>query len=181
MILLAGFDSQETLKLFDFGLARELHDDDLQPNGTYRNLTSMTGAIRYMAPEVAAGKDYNLSADVYSWAMLMYYILALEPPFGLFTESMILRRAYKGYRPAIFERWNQSIKETLVAAWDGDLKVRPSFLEVSLVLRNELRDCDEQGSGKRSEAGTTQTSSMPDLDDTPDALCKDVTDVNVIQ
>lgn len=36
-----------------------------------------------MAPEVGLGLPYNLKADVYSWSMLMWYILALEPPVSL--------------------------------------------------------------------------------------------------
>jgi len=36
--------------------------------------------MRNQAPEVGLGLPYNLKADVYSWAMLMWYIMALEPP-----------------------------------------------------------------------------------------------------
>lgn len=42
-----GFDCHNQLKLFDFGLAKELKDRDLRADGTYRNMTAMTGAIRY--------------------------------------------------------------------------------------------------------------------------------------
>jgi serine/threonine protein kinase len=42
-----GFDCHDQLKLFDFGLAKELKDKDLRDDGTYRNMTATTGAIRY--------------------------------------------------------------------------------------------------------------------------------------
>jgi hypothetical protein len=42
-----------------------------------------TGAIRYMAPEVGKGEPYNLKADVYSWSMLFWFIIKLEPPMGM--------------------------------------------------------------------------------------------------
>lgn len=42
-----GFDCHDQLKLFDFGLAKELKEKDLRNDGTYRNMTATTGAIRY--------------------------------------------------------------------------------------------------------------------------------------
>ena len=152
-----GFDGQNTLRIFDFGLARELYDDDKEPDGTYRNLTSMTGAVRYMAPEVAAGLPYNQSADVYSWSMLMFYMMALEPPFGFYTERMIIERSCKGYRPTIFKKWPSAIKKVLASAWDGDLRNRPSFLDISLVLKKELNG--QRGTALSSASGKTTASS----------------------
>jgi serine/threonine protein kinase len=45
-----GFDEKGVLKLFDFGLAKELKDSDRLPNGTYR-MTGHSGSRRYMSPE----------------------------------------------------------------------------------------------------------------------------------
>jgi serine/threonine protein kinase len=44
-----GFTTDDVLKLFDFGLAKELRDDEHEGKGLY-NMTGMTGALRYMAP-----------------------------------------------------------------------------------------------------------------------------------
>lgn len=41
-----GFDINDQFKLFDFGLAKELKQQELLGDGTY-NLTGMTGAMRY--------------------------------------------------------------------------------------------------------------------------------------
>ena len=164
------------LRIFDFGLARELLDVDLKKDGTYRNLTKMTGAVRYMAPEVAVGLSYNYSADVYSWAMLMYYMLALEPPFGFYTEKMIVERSCLGYRPTIFKRWPLSMKEALAKAWDGDLKKRPTFLDISLVLKSELNEYDGKNSGSRSISGATIVSSDQDIEDARDVTTRDMTE-----
>ena len=96
-----------------------------------------------MAPEVGLGKSYNLKSDIYSWSMVMWFILALEPPFGFYTEEMIQDRVMnRGTRPAIFKRWNRMIGDIMRASWDTDINERPSFLEISLVLKQELIDCD---------------------------------------
>ena len=50
-----GFDVRGDLKLFDFGLSRELRDIDKTEGGMYK-LTGCTGSRRYMAPEVALCK-----------------------------------------------------------------------------------------------------------------------------
>lgn len=44
-----GFTSSDVLKLFDFGLAKELRSDEYEGKGLY-NMTGLTGALRYMAP-----------------------------------------------------------------------------------------------------------------------------------
>jgi Protein tyrosine and serine/threonine kinase len=96
-----------------------------------------------MAPEVGLGRPYNLSADVYSWSMLLWFILALEPPYGLYTNKMIFERVFrKGARPIIFKRWREMIADIMKAGWDVDLSQRPSFLEITLCLKQELIDCD---------------------------------------
>lgn len=154
-----GFSSVGVLKLFDFGLAKELQPRDKQEDGTYKNMTAMTGAIRYMSPEVGLGKPYNLSADVYSWAMLTWFILALEPPFGLYTENMIVDRAMaKGYRPVVFNTWSSKMKDIIKSAWDPSISERPSFLEISIVLNQELIGCDVDHDGHCKSAATSLTS-----------------------
>ena len=44
-----GFDCRDDIKLFDFGLAKELHDSLMTKDGLYK-LTADTGSPRYMAP-----------------------------------------------------------------------------------------------------------------------------------
>ena len=42
-----GFDGKGIVKLFDFGLAKEVRKEDESSNGTYK-LTPNTGSLRYM-------------------------------------------------------------------------------------------------------------------------------------
>lgn len=54
-----GYNSNGVLKLFDFGLARELKDSDMLENGTYK-MTGFTGALRYSKsgpPGIQCWKD----------------------------------------------------------------------------------------------------------------------------
>jgi len=79
-----GFTKEGVLKLFDFGLAKELKPHRRFADGTYQ-LTGNTGSRRYMAPEVATVRPYNLSVDAYSFGILLWELSALEKPFDGFT------------------------------------------------------------------------------------------------
>ena len=66
----------KTLKVLDFDLARWVpHGDD--ENSAFL-MTKKMGSPRWMAPEVAMGKSYNLTADVYSFSLLCHELLSLE-------------------------------------------------------------------------------------------------------
>jgi serine/threonine protein kinase len=56
-----GFDVDGIVKIFDFGLARDL--GFVRRSG---EMLGFTGTPRYMANEVGEGKQYGLKVDVYS-------------------------------------------------------------------------------------------------------------------
>jgi hypothetical protein len=75
--------------------------------------------------------------------MIMWFVLALEPPFGLYTNTMIADRVFKrGSRPTVFKRWSQRISNLMQQCWDTDLTKRPSFREITTVLKLELIGSD---------------------------------------
>jgi len=132
-----GFTNDGILKIFDFGLAKELRNNERVEDGLY-NMTGCTGSIRYMSPENLQGKPYNLKTDVYSWAMIMWNILALEPPFALYTEQMIIDRVCnRGYRPKIFSTWSARMSKSIRLSWSANYEERPSFSEISAELTIE--------------------------------------------
>lgn len=126
-----GFDAHGTLKLFDFGLAREVREEERYKDTDLYRLTGFTGAIRYMAPEVGLRRCYNFKADVYSWSQLMWYILELEPPLGVYTPQMFQERVFKrGTRPAVMERWPEHMAALMKACWSANISERPTFQQI---------------------------------------------------
>mmetsp|Transcript_36766 Transcript_36766/g.54014 ORF Transcript_36766/g.54014 Transcript_36766/m.54014 type:complete len:390 (-) Transcript_36766:127-1296(-) len=134
-----GFDVRDDVKIFDFGLAKELHPEDKLADGTYK-LTGVTGSLRYMAPEVATWKNYNLTADVYSYSILLWSILSAEIPFKTYTTTMHADFVVKkGYRPQLEKKkWSLATVLLLQRGWAMDLNHRPNFEEVADVLREEV-------------------------------------------
>jgi len=138
-----GFDKNGKVKLFDFGLAKELNEDERTKDGLYR-MTGFTGSVRYMSPEVGTGKPYNEKADVYSFSILLWYFMALEPPFGLYTPRMIRERVPKGNRPVLMDAWPEGVKKLLNVCWSGKIKSRPSFETVMKLLKVEVAAVDPE-------------------------------------
>jgi len=139
-----GFDGEGTVKLFDFGLAKELREEERTEDGLY-HMTGLTGAIRYMAPEVGLRQPYNLKADVYSWSMLMWYIMALEPPLGLYTPNMFIQNVFQlGNRPALKDSWPAKLKDLMTCCWSEHIQERPDFTCIMDVLREQVCAVDPQ-------------------------------------
>ena len=116
-----GFGADGAVKLFDFGLARTTHSCD----GSPRVLTGNTGTLGYMAPEVASYKDYGLAVDVFSFAILLWEICALEPPFK--TPPKIIPR---WRRPALTKIASVPLRRLLQQCWHYDPNRRPTFAEI---------------------------------------------------
>jgi len=133
------------MKLFDFGLSRVLRKKAKQKDGTYK-MTGRTGSLCYMAPEVAQCKTYNLTADVFSFATLMWQVLELKTPYESFTAKDYMTQVCDlGYRHAIPSKWPFFLRELMKDSWKADLAERPDFKRVSSVLRGEMRDMADAG------------------------------------
>ena len=133
-----GFDSQWNVKLFDFGLAREVREEDDGSDGTYK-LTPNTGSIRYIAPENANSWPYNYLADCYSFGILLWEVTALERPYAHLTPKDIRDMVITwGERPKIKEGWSARVVALMKSAWDAHYSKRPTMKEIEAELELEL-------------------------------------------
>jgi serine/threonine protein kinase len=128
-----GYDQQGTLKVFDFGLAVEL------PEGSDRdstfNLAGNTGTSRYMAVEVIRKHPYNVKADVFSFSILLWELMALCKPYdGLVGQQVKECVSVFGERPAIPRTWPTNLRRILRRGWTESLLDRPHIDEVKDTL-----------------------------------------------
>jgi serine/threonine protein kinase len=115
-----------------------LLDEEKTEEGLY-HMTAFTGAIRYMAPEVGLQQPYGLKADVYSWSMIMWYSMALEPPMGMYTPNMFIDRVFtKGSRPILKDKWPEGLKRLMKQCWSPNINERPNFEDVMMALHREV-------------------------------------------
>jgi len=144
-----GFDIRGDVKLFDFGLAKEL-DPSLQSGCTEMyELSGNTGSLRYMSPEVARSDPYNLSADVYGFGLLLWQICSLQMPYdGMNRQDHSELVVYGNERPLVDPSWSTPLRILMKRSWEQDLLIRPTMDSIYKILRREicaLRDGDESG------------------------------------
>mmetsp|Transcript_10101 Transcript_10101/g.22589 ORF Transcript_10101/g.22589 Transcript_10101/m.22589 type:complete len:828 (-) Transcript_10101:271-2754(-) len=136
-----GFDVRGDVKLFDFGLAKELTPRYRVGKDQYK-ASGLTGSRRYMAPEVVMCKPYGLSVDVFSFGIFLWEILSLKEPFEDYDVNKHSRLVVKkGQRPMIKNYWPSYVKELMKACWSKDPKQRPTFAEIYSSMKGmpELR------------------------------------------
>ncbi len=74
-----------TVKLLDFGIAKQLDGVDPKADGTVTGLHMMTPA--YAAPEQVRGVPVGVYTDVYSLGVILYELLAGRLPFDLSSRT----------------------------------------------------------------------------------------------
>ena len=114
------------------------------PPGTSDN-TKMTGwkglvgTLLWMAPEILDGKKYVLSADVYSFGIVMWEIAAQDEPWqdvkGNFLADKLLRLIQMGTRPPVEAAWPADYRDCMCACWQTQPTARPSFARIVAMLQ----------------------------------------------
>jgi eukaryotic-like serine/threonine-protein kinase len=92
--------SSGTAVVTDFGIAKALRlSKTMAPGGTLTEAGSSLGTPAYMAPEQAAGDEVDERADLYSWGVIAYELLAGKHPFHDKKTAQQLMTAHLAERP----------------------------------------------------------------------------------
>ncbi|CAG2168709.1 unnamed protein product [Oppiella nova] len=92
----------------------------------------LLGSARWMAPEVFESSKYTEKCDVYSWAIILWEVLARRIPFDWLenVDLVILLAAHNGKRPPFLHNCPQVILNLMTGCWSKDPAIRPSMAEV---------------------------------------------------
>jgi serine/threonine protein kinase len=134
-----GFDVRGDVKIFDFGLAKEMRMEDLVSDDLY-DMSGNTGSLRYMAPEVALRRPYNHTVDVFSFGILLWQICSLDQPFEKYDVAKHSELVvHGGDRPKLdAKNWSVELCTLLSQCWSVNIRERPNFEDVASVLRHEF-------------------------------------------
>lgn len=144
-----------TIQLFDFGLCRELPPECEACHGTF--FMSGVGTRRYMACELFLnGGEYNLKADVYSWALLFWEMLSLTKPYALLTEQdHQVQVCREGLRPTLDDQWPMWIRTLLRQSWQADVNDRVSMHQLTFLMQAKLNEATAWDAPRNGELDTS--------------------------
>lgn len=95
----------KVVKVSDFGLSRDVYQDDI-----YCKLTGGKLPIRWMAIESLTHQVYTTQSDVWSFGVLLWEIVTLgEHPYPEVNTFSLLERLKNGYRMQCPENCNEEL------------------------------------------------------------------------
>ena len=124
-------DGAWVVKISDFGLTVRA-PEDTRAGGW---LTAETGTYRFMAPEVVCHERYSKSADVFSYACLLFELLTHEQPFA--DRSPLQAAVAVGLnhaRPPLPAGLPHALARLVQACWCHEPTDRPTFEQIGTQL-----------------------------------------------
>ena len=141
-----GFDVRSRVKLFDFGLTKELkHRDLVEPPDSY-DLTGMTGSRRYMSPECALCKNYGFSSDVYGYSIIFWEVFSGKVAYEKMNYNEHFQQVVlDGKRPNTkIPGMPKTLIKLMDEMWSPYPSKRPDFNRICEVLRAESRQLSHE-------------------------------------
>ena len=87
-------DGEGTLKILDFGIAKQGH-------AGLTRITGLVGTPRYMSPEQISGRPVTRRSDIFSVGLVSYELLALAPAFTGDTDYAVMNAILTGELPPL--------------------------------------------------------------------------------
>lgn len=113
----------------DFGLTR------ISSGAIAAQMTGQCGTFQYMAPEILRSKPYSEKADVFSFGILLWELVARKLPFfGMQPMQVGIAVAQQGMRPTMPPKIPPPLAKLIKACWHEDPNRRPSMAQVQELL-----------------------------------------------
>lgn len=113
----------------DFGLTR------ISRGAIESQMTGQCGTFQYMAPEILRNKPYSEKADVFSFGILLWELVARKLPFfGMQPMQVGIAVSQRGLRPTMPPKTPEPLIKLIKACWHEEPNKRPSMAQVQTIL-----------------------------------------------
>ena len=125
----------ELCKVADFGLLRELPEDD----SIYVSKSSVPCPVRWMAPESIRNREFSTATDVWSFGILQWEMFnPTKLPYQSMENMKCAVMVAQGYRLPLPRGCPSVVGRVMKACWHHNPVKRPSFLLISTLLSTKV-------------------------------------------
>uniref|UniRef100_A0A1I8N6N6 Tyrosine-protein kinase receptor n=1 Tax=Musca domestica TaxID=7370 RepID=A0A1I8N6N6_MUSDO len=118
--------SDLTVKIGDFGMTRDIYENDYYRKGTKGLLP-----VRWMSPESLRDGVYSSSSDVFSYGVVLWEMATLaSQPYQGFSNDQVLRYVIDGGVMERPENCPDKLYTLMQKCWQHRATARPTFIEI---------------------------------------------------
>ncbi|XP_068685552.1 fibroblast growth factor receptor 3-like isoform X4 [Montipora foliosa] len=127
---------RETSKVTDFGMARDVRQENI-----YERKTKGRLPVKWTAYEALMFGTYTTKSDVWSFGVLLYEIFTIGgSPYPRMDGRKVANLLQEGYRMPKPQHVDNELYEIMTSCWLEDSNARPTFLD----LKNKLKNMENQ-------------------------------------
>jgi len=127
---------RETCKVTDFGMAR-----DVQQENIYEKKTKGRLPVKWTAYEALMYGTYTTKSDVWSYGVVLYEIFTIGgSPYPRVEGKKIGNLLQEGYRMPKPQHVDDTLYQIMINCWQNQAEARPSFA----ALTRQLKDMENQ-------------------------------------
>jgi len=121
----------EKCKVTDFGMARDVHQDNIYIRNSCGRLP-----VKWTAYEALMYGTYTTQSDVWSYGVLLYEILTVGgSPYPDINAREIPRKLEEGYRMPKPKHVNDKLYMLMLKCWEEHPNERPTFSDLRVTLK----------------------------------------------
>ncbi|XP_053672146.1 tyrosine-protein kinase receptor torso [Anopheles nili] len=118
--------NNDTVKIADFGLSRDIYQENL-----YRKTSNGKLPIKWLALESMTHQVYTSQSDVWSYGILLYEICTLgSSPYPSISTNKLLRYLESGYRMERPKSCSEQLYDLMYSCWNLHPGERPTFSKI---------------------------------------------------
>ncbi|XP_044180729.1 fibroblast growth factor receptor 4-like [Acropora millepora] len=122
---------RETCKITDFGMARDVQDENI-----YERKTKGRLPVKWTAYEALLYGQYTTKSDVWSYGVVLYEIFTIGgSPYPRMDGRKVVSLLQEGYRMQKPEHVDNKLYQIMVDCWQSEPEIRPSFADLTQQLK----------------------------------------------